>query len=144
MRWRPRLGHSGMPSSATDPAGLIFRALEYGLSAFETARLCHGFSYSFDNPRRVPVNSFAHRRTLADHRHRMLTTPNNDTLYSSAVMDLSAGPVALAVPAFGRRYHSIAFLDAYTNAFAYIGTRSNGSAGRRPERLALPDRPINP
>ncbi len=112
-----------------DPAGLIARAFEYGIPAFETARLTYDFSYSPGNPRRVPVGRFAHRRTLADHRHRMLTTPNNDTLYSSAVLDLSAGPVMLEVPAFGDRYHSIAFLDAYTNNFAYIGTRTTGATG---------------
>jgi hypothetical protein len=116
---------------AAPPAGLIAKAFEYGIPAFETARLVYGFSYNPSNPRRVPVNSFAHRRTLADHRHRMLTTPNNDTLYSSAVIDLSAGPVALEVPEFGNRYYSIAFLDAYTNNFAYIGTRTAGGGEGR-------------
>ena len=113
----------------SNPASLIAKAVEYGIPAFETARLAYGFSYDPDNPRRVPVNRFAHRRTLADHRHRMVTTPNNDTLYSSAVMDLSAGPVTLAWPEFGPRYYSVAFLDAYTNAFAYIGTRTTGGGG---------------
>ncbi len=120
-----------MPDAAPDPAGLIAKAFEYGIPAFETARLVYGFSYNPGNRRRVPVNSFAHRRTLADHRHRMLTTPNNDTLYSSAVIDLSAGPVALDVPEFGGRYYSIAFLDAYTNNFAYIGTRTTGGGNGR-------------
>ncbi len=44
-------------------------------------------------------------------------------------MDLSAGPVRLTVPAFGTRYYSVAFLDAYTNAFAYVGTRTTGGEG---------------
>jgi hypothetical protein len=118
-----------MRIAKTDPAGLIDKAVAYGAAPFEAARLAYGFSYDPGNPRRVPVNRFAHRRTLADHRHRMVTTPNNDTLYSSAVIDLSAGPVELAVPAFGDRYHSVALLDAYTNAFAYIGTRATGNAG---------------
>lgn len=118
----------GVPS---DPSRLIAKAFEYGIPAFETARLVYGFSYNPDNPRRVPVNSFAHRRTLADHRHRMLTTPNNDTLYSGAVIDLSAGPVTLEVPEFGGHYYSIAFLDAYTNNFAYIGTRTTGGGKGR-------------
>ena len=120
-----------MPDVGPDPARLIAKAFEYGIPAFETARLVYGFSYDPGNRRRVPVNSFAHRRTLADHRHRMLTTPNNDTLYSSAVIDLSAGPLALDVPEFGDRYYSIAFLDAYTNNFAYIGTRATGSGKSR-------------
>ncbi len=119
-----------MPDAAPS-ARLIARAFEYGIPAFETARLVYGFSYNPANPRRVPVNRFAHRRTLADHRHRMLTTPNNDTLYSSAVLDLSGGPVTLEVPQFGERYYSIALLDAYTNNFAYIGTRTTGGGEGR-------------
>ena len=117
-------------SAPTDPAALIARAVEYGLPAFEIARLTYNFSYNPENPGRTPVNSFLFRRALFDYRDRGITTPNNDTLYSSAVLDLSAGPVTLDVPAFGQRYYSIALLDAYTNNFAYIGTRTNqGKAG---------------
>lgn len=45
-----------------DISRLIARAVEYGMPAFETARLTYDFSYDPRNPRRVPVNSFAHRR----------------------------------------------------------------------------------
>jgi hypothetical protein len=31
-------------------------------------------------------------------RARLITTPNNDTLYSSAFLDPSRGPVAIHVP----------------------------------------------
>ena len=118
-----------MPDASHDPAGLIAKAVAYGLPLFEVARLAYGFSHDPGNPRRVPVNRFAHRRVLADHTHRMVTTPNNDTLYSSAVIDLSAGPVALEVPDFGDRYFSVALIDACTNNFAYVGTRTTGGAG---------------
>ena len=108
---------------------LIARAVEYGMPAFEVARLSYDFSYDPANPRRVAINSFAHRRILSDHRHRLVTTPNHDTLYSSAVVDLSAGPATLTVPRFDGRYYSLAFMDAYTNNFAYIGTRATGGEG---------------
>ena len=87
-----------------DIARLIARAVEYGTPAFEMARLAYDFSYDPANSRRVPVNRFAHRRILSDHRHRLVTTPNHDTLYSSAVIDLSSGPVTLDVPAMGARW----------------------------------------
>lgn len=41
------------------------------------------------NPRRGIENGFGHARMLSDHRSRAVTTPNNDTLYSSAWLDLS-------------------------------------------------------
>ena len=119
---------AAMPAKAAspDPAPLIAKALEYGLPAFEIARLTYNFTYNPENPKRVPVNSFNFRKALFDHTNRAVTTPNNDTLYASAVIDLSAGPVTLDVPAFGKRYYSIALVDAYTNNFAYIGTRATG------------------
>src|SRR5258705_6039105 len=124
----------------SDPATLIAKAYEYGFPIFEHARLVYLYSYYSANPQRVPVNSFGHRRRLADHTARTVTTPNNDTLYSSTVIDLSAGPVRLDVPDFGARYYSIAFLDAYTNNFAYLGTRMNGGkAGSY--RIVSPDWP---
>lgn len=107
----------------------IAKAYEYGFPIFEQARLAYLYSYFPGNPQRVPVNAFGHRRQLADHTARVVTTPNNDTLYSSAIIDLSAGPLRLEVPDFGARYFSIAFLDAYTNNFAYLGSRVDGGRG---------------
>lgn len=72
---------------------------------------------------------FSHVRRLANHRHRAVTTPNNDTLYSTAQIDLSAGPVSITLPPAGERYLSLALMDAYTNNFAILGTRTTGPDG---------------
>jgi hypothetical protein len=77
------------------------------------------------------LNQFIHQRQLADHTSRSVTTPNNDTLYSSAWLDLSRGPVTLSVPASGHRYVSLALIDMYTNNFAILGTRTTGGDGGR-------------
>lgn len=75
------------------------------------------------------LNTFAHMRNLADNRARTVTTPNNDTLYTSAQLDLSAGPVTITVPPPGERYVSLALMDAYTNNFAILGSRTTGPDG---------------
>lgn len=72
---------------------------------------------------------FTHVRHLANHKHRAVTTPNNDTLYSTAQVDLSAGPVTITLPPAGERYLSLALMDAYTNNFAILGTRTTGPDG---------------
>ncbi|MCA3721100.1 DUF1254 domain-containing protein [Phenylobacterium sp.] len=76
-----------------------------------------------------PMNSFGHMRNLADHTARKVTTPNNDTFYSTAQVDLSAGPVTLTLPPSGDRYLSVQFMDAYSNTFALLGTRTTGGDG---------------
>ncbi|MDZ4376504.1 MAG: DUF1254 domain-containing protein [Phenylobacterium sp.] len=79
----------------------------------------------------APLNAFAHGRDLVGHADRDITTPNNDTLYSSAHVDLSHGPVTLTLPPTGERYISLALMDAYSNNFAILGSRTTGRAGGR-------------
>jgi hypothetical protein len=70
-------------------------------------------------------NHFAHAGRLGQPRD---TLPNisNDTLYSVAQIDLAGGPLILHVPDTGDRYHVLQFIDAWTNNFAYVGSRATG------------------
>ena len=74
------------------------------------------------------LNRFVHATALATHQSRAVVAPNNDTLYSTAWLDLTQGPLVMHLPAIAR-YHTFQFLDAYTNNFAYAGTRATGSQG---------------
>jgi hypothetical protein len=57
--------------------------------------------------------------------------PNVDTLYSTAFLDLSAGPWVFDMPPNTERYEVMPFMDAWTNVFATLGTRSTGTQGGR-------------
>lgn len=76
------------------------------------------------------LNTLRHRTTLSDASHRNVTTPNNDTLYSSSWLDLSAGPVILTTPTAPDRYHSVALMDMFTDHFAVLGTRRDNGKGK--------------
>ena len=78
------------------------------------------------NPFRQKLNRFFHVPVLANHRSRLVTTPNNDTLYSSAWLDLSLEPLFLTVPPMGERYYSFAFMSLFTDNFAYVCRRLDG------------------
>ena len=65
-------------------------------------------------------NTLVHERTLNTPSTQDVTTPNNDTLYSTAWCDTAAGPIRIGLPNTGGRYVSIAFLDMFTNNFAII------------------------
>ena len=76
-------------------------------------------------------NRLGHRATLADHTMRAITAPNNDTVYSSAQLELSGGPVEVISPTDMQRYFNITFMDAFTDNFDGIGTRlTKGQGGR--------------
>ena len=68
------------------------------------------------------VNQLRHARVLANAQSRAVTTPNCDTLYSSAWLDLSK-PVTIHLPDAGGRYFSLALMDLYTNNFRVLGDR---------------------
>lgn len=75
------------------------------------------------------LNRFQHARRLAGPESRAVTAPNNDTLYSTAWVDLTQGPVSLTLPATGDRYISVAVMNMYSDNDAVLGTRTTGGAG---------------
>jgi hypothetical protein len=76
-------------------------------------------------------NRLVHARVLTTPATQSVTSPNNDTLYSRAWIDLAAGPVTLEMPAAGKRYVSYAFMDMYGTNFAILGTRTTGPGAHR-------------
>ena len=74
----------------------------------------------------VGVNSLFWQTALSGPESRVIVAPNRDTLYSIAVLDLRAGPMVLTLPEVTDRYYTYQLLDAWTESFAYIGTRATG------------------
>lgn len=70
------------------------------------------------------MNQLMHAPELRDHRFKAVVRPNNDTLPSSAFLNLKQEPMVLSVPEVKNRYFSFAFLDAWTNSFTSRGTKS--------------------
>jgi hypothetical protein len=78
----------------------------------------------------APVNQFAHAPVAPSAKFRNVVRANVDTLYSSAFLDLSAGPLVLSVPNTGGRYYLMPMMDAWTNVFATPGARTTGTEAR--------------
>jgi hypothetical protein len=76
----------------------------------------------------MPLNGFTHRRNLLGPANTAVVHPNNDTLYSTAFLDLKAEPLVLHVPEAQGRYYLMQMLDAWTNTFANPGSRTTGGA----------------
>lgn len=83
-----------------------------------------------DSPQRW-CNVFVHARQLLGAGGSRVVTPNHDTLYSNAWLDLRQGPLVIGVPDTAGRYYVLGLLDFYTNPFASIGQRSTGTAAGR-------------
>lgn len=72
-------------------------------------------------------NKLGHANRLASPKETMVPSPNNDTMYSGATLDLRTEPVVLSVPAIKDRYYSFQLMDAYTSTFDYVGSRKTGT-----------------
>ncbi|GAB2899625.1 acetate--CoA ligase family protein [Paralcaligenes sp. KSB-10] len=111
------------------------------LPLFEMARMrasntprkhaIQGFAGDSPASRMRWVNQFTHTRRLRSPHDREVVTPNNDTLFTNAWLDLSAGPLVIDVPEMGQRYWVLGFLDAWTNPWAYAGRRTTGGDAQR-------------
>ena len=74
-----------------------------------------------------PINRFVHVAEFPDDTYRDVVSPNVDTLYSLAWLDLTSEPIVLRVPDLGDRYYLMQICDAWTNVFAAPGTRTTGN-----------------
>ena len=77
------------------------------------------------------VNQFTHTHRRLGPEDKEVVSPNNDTVYSNAWLDLSEGPVVIETPDMGDRYWTLGLLDAWTNPFAYVGRRTTGNRSQR-------------
>ena len=53
------------------------------------------------------LGKFNHRREMASVDHQTVIRLNRDTMYSSALFDLAAGPVTITLPDAGKRFRSM-------------------------------------
>ncbi|WP_219097444.1 DUF1254 domain-containing protein [Pseudomonas sp. UMAB-40] len=79
---------------------------------------------------KAPFNRIGNTAKAFTAKDTAFVTPNADTPYSFVWMDLRAEPVVLTLPPIDEhRYYSVQLIDAYTQNFAYLGTRSTGNNG---------------
>ncbi|WP_197047128.1 DUF1254 domain-containing protein [Paucibacter sp. KBW04] len=80
------------------------------------------------NPLVAPLNQFGHMRRLVTAAVKNLpVSPNNDTVYSGAVLDLSEQPIVLQTPDILDRFFTVQIANAYIDNLPYkISSRTNG------------------
>lgn len=100
----------------------------------------------------MALNQFYKKTELVDAKtYRDGGSPNNDTQYALAILDLRNGPVVITHPDLGERYFTFEIASMTSDNFAYIGTRTTGNRagaflitgpdwdGKIPDGLKLPE-----
>jgi hypothetical protein len=102
------------------------QAYIYGLAPVIIQRTENSF-VTTPGPGHAPVNTFGHVRHLATPDGTVIVSPNSDTLYSIAWLELGDGPMVMHVPDTHGRYYVMQLMDAYTNNFNSVGRRTTGT-----------------
>ena len=77
---------------------------------------------------KAPFNQIKNEPNVFTYKDTAIVTPNSDTPYSFAWLDLRTEPIVLSVPAVDpKRYYSVMLCDGNTYNYGYIGSRATGS-----------------
>jgi len=88
---------------------------------------------------KAPLGQLFNEARVFTPKDTAVITPNSDTPYSLAQVDLRAEPYVISVPAVSKpRYYAVQLTDANTFNYGYIGVRTTGN-GPGDYLIAAPD-----
>ena len=128
-------GAAGSPdpsnSSADQIEAIAKQAYVYGFPLVDLYRIEAAFFVFPRSPAfKVSPNKIWNSTNVSTPADTTVQTPNADTPYSLALLDLRAQPYILTLPAIQKdRYYSVQLVDQYTFNFAYLGSRTTGNDG---------------
>ena len=127
-------GEDLLPRDEKDRAALLravaFDATVYGMAAYLHYEQLYRHVFDRSSGNYTGFNRFAHERNLAGPDYATFKVPNTDTLYSTAWIDLSKGPVEIDIPATQLKYFTLNIFDIFGNP-SNFSNRTIGVKGGR-------------
>ena len=124
---------SGVPApSIAEVKAIAEEGFIYGLPIVMNYAVMYDFAIDENSGQfKAPFNQLKNEPRVFTSEDTSIPTPNSDTPYSFAWMDLRAEPIVISVPAVDpKRYYSVILCDGNTYNYGYIGTRATGSNAR--------------
>ena len=128
------LGGCSKTGDAPAPGILETRAIAeegliYGLPIVMNYAVMQQFAVNKDSGQyKAPFNVLHNEHRVFTWQDTAIVTPNSDTPYSMAWLDLRAEPMVISVPAVDpQRYYSVQLIDGNTYNYGYISSRATGS-----------------
>ena len=123
---------SAAPAPAVTPAearAIAKEAYTYGYPLVDNYRIQYAYYVDRNNPNfKAPWNQIKNINNVFTPSDTAVQTPNSDTPYSWAGLDLRAEPIVMSLPAIEKtRYYDVQIWDAYTYITGYAGSRTTGN-----------------
>jgi hypothetical protein len=101
----------------------------YGLPIVMNYAVMYAYAVDPDSGQfKAPFNEIKNEAQVFTYKDTAIVTPNSDTPYSFAWLDLRAEPIVLSVPAVEKdRYYAVQLEDGITFNYGYIGSRATGN-----------------
>ena len=101
----------------------------YGLPIVMNYAVMYAYAVDHNSGQfKAPFNHILNEARVFTYKDTAIISPNSDTPYSMAWLDLRAEPIVLSVPAVPKnRYYSVMLCDGNTYNYGYIGSRATGS-----------------
>src|SRR4029077_3319992 len=101
----------------------------YGLPIVMNYGVMYAYAVDKGNPEfKARFNHIKNEARVFTYKDTAIVTPNSDTPYSFAWLDLRAEPIVLSVPDVEKgRYYSVQLEDGNTFNYGYIGSRATGN-----------------
>ena len=121
---------AGVPAPGIEEVKAIAEAgFIYGLPLVMNYAVQYDFTVDKASSQfKAPPNTLFNERRVFTYQDTTVVTPNSDTPYSFAWLDLRAEPMVITVPQIdSKRYYSVQLVDGSTFNYGYIGSRATGN-----------------
>jgi hypothetical protein len=117
--------------TAAEAREIAKEAYVYGFPMVDNYRIQYAYFEDSKSPEyKGPWNTLVNIPRVYTPADTAIQSPNSDTPYSFAGLDLRAEPFVLTVPPIEKdRYFSVQLIDWYTLNFDYVGSRATGNDG---------------
>jgi hypothetical protein len=117
------------PPSIIETVKIAEEGFIYGLPIVMNYAVMYAYAVDKNSGQyKAPFNHIKNEARVFTYEDTAIVTPNSDTPYSFAWLDLRAEPIVLSVPAVEKsRYYAVQIEDGNTYNFGYIGSRATGN-----------------
>ncbi|HRI19509.1 MAG TPA: DUF1214 domain-containing protein [Panacibacter sp.] len=111
----------------SEVTNLVTEAYVQTFPIVENYKAIYFYAVLKQSPKYMPFNTVKNEAVLYTPADKAVVRANNDTYYSTAILDLRAEPVIFQVPEEKSRYYTFQLIGMTTDNFGYIGTRATGT-----------------